>query len=159
MRIILLATFIVAFSSASFAQTNNEVLTMKNGFFGWEFRKNEQRLKMGEVADLLKNNPEASERFASARSNNTVATILGGVGGFLLGYTLGSSAGGGKANWSVGGAGGGLVVAGLVLSVKANNQARRAVTLYNEGLKTGFLRQPELKLGITENGAGLVLNF
>ncbi len=77
----------------------------------------------------------------------------------MLGYTLGTSAGGGDANWTVGGIGAGLIVVALPISIGATGKVRKAIALYNEGPKTGFIQKPEWRLTFAGNQLGLVYRF
>lgn len=146
-------------SGHSFSQTNNQPLTFKSGFLGWQFKRGEEKLKPGEVADILKVNPKAARIFSSGRSNYTISTILGTVGGFMLGYTLGSMLGSDKPNWTVGGIGGGLIVASLPISISATNKVKKAIELYNEGSKTGYINRPAWQLIFNGNKFGVVYRF
>lgn len=158
-KIFLLTALFFLFQSDVFAQNGTAPLTVSNGLFGWQFRFNGKKLNMAEVSDLLASNEKATAYLKSARSNNTVASILGTIGGFLVGYQLGATAGGGEANWTVAGIGGGLIVGSIPLSIKAGKQARNAVEAYNEGVRSTSLHRAELSLGFTGNGLGLRLQF
>ena len=132
---------------------------MTGGFFGWQFRQNGEKLKLSQVSDLMASNEQAAAYLRSARSNSTLASVIGGIGGFLVGYQLGASAGGGNANWTVAGIGGGLIVGSIPLSIKAGNQARKAVEAYNEGARSTSLRRTEISFGLTDDGVGVSLHF
>lgn len=77
----------------------------------------------------------------------------------MLGYTLGTSAGGGNANWTVGGIGAGMVVVSLPISISATSKVKKAISLYNEGPKTGAMHKREWQLTFTGNTLGLVHPF
>jgi hypothetical protein len=157
--VILLSTLLLVIHSQSFAQAKDKSMTMKNGFFGWQFYQNDQKLKMPEVVKMMESNPQASTYIKSARTNNTWSSVIGTIGGFMVGYPLGQAAGGGTANWTLAGIGGGLIVAAIPFSIKANKQAKNAVAAYNEGLKSTSLRKTEFEFGFTDNGVGLTVHF
>lgn len=159
MKNVTIACLLLLLSGRSFSQTNNQPLTFKDGFFGWQFRKGEQKLKAGEVAGLLQANPEAARLFSSARSGYTVASVIGGIGGFMLGYTLGSLLGSDDPNWTVGGIGAGLTVVSLPISIGATGKAKKAIAMYNEGPKTGAAQSTGWQLTFTGNGLGLAYRF
>lgn len=159
MKYFTLSFLLLFLSNCSFAQTKGPDLSFKNGFFGWQFKKGEEKLKPAQVADLLKANPEASALFSSGRTSYTVSSVVGSIGGFMLGYTVGTSLGGGKANWTIGAIGAGIAVASIPLSVSATKKVRKAIALYNEGPKTGFLHRGEWRMNFTGNGLGLVYRF
>lgn len=156
MKNLLLAFVLFFVSGSAFSQKNNPPLTFKNGFWGWQFKKGDEKLKPGQVADLLDANPEAARLFSSGRTNYTISSIIGSIGGFMFGYTLGTSLGNGKPNWMVGGIGAGLIVASLPLSIVSTNKVKKAITLYNEDGQTGSLRKPELQLHVGGTGLSLV---
>lgn len=158
-KIFIFATFAFLFCSASFSQQSGNELTVSSGFFGWQFRRGGEKLNITEAKDLLSANPQATASFKRAQTNSTLAGIIGGVGGFLVGWQLGTSAGGGKANWTAAGIGGGLIVASIPLSVSANKQVKAAVATYNEGLRSTTYRKPVLSAGFTATGPGFRLQF
>jgi hypothetical protein len=80
------------------------------------FRLNGNKLRPKQLLELTKNNPEANKLMKTARSNYTVAYIFSSVGSSLIGYQLGYSVSGGKANWTLAGVGGGLFLASLPFS-------------------------------------------
>ena len=68
--------------------------------------------------------------------------------------------GGGDPNWRFFAAGVGLVAVSIPFKINSNKRVRQAVEIYNASLKANsFWDKNELKLGITGNGIGLVLNF
>ena len=157
--VIILSALFLVFHSQAFAQTKDNSITMKNGFFGWQFYQNDQKLKVTEVAKMMESNPQASTYIRSARTNNTWASIIGTIGGFMVGYPLGQAAGGGNANWTVAGIGGGLIVAAIPISIKANKQAKNALVAYNESQKSTSSRKAEFDFGFTGNGIGMTVHF
>ena len=159
MKNLILVYLLLLLSSHSFSQTNNPPLTSKNGFFGWQFKKGEGKLKPGEVAAILQTNPEAARLFSAGRSSYTITSIIGSIGGAMLGYTLGTSVGGGDPNWTVGGIGAGLVAVSLPISISATSKVKKAIGLYNEGPKTVSMHKPEWQLTFTGNKLGVVYRF
>jgi hypothetical protein len=63
--------------------------------------------------------------------------------------------------WGLAIAGVGTLSVGLVLDFFAKKNARRAVEVYNNGLKApeSTSLKPELGIGLTGNGVGLTLRF
>ena len=77
----------------------------------------------------------------------------------MLGYTLGQATAGVKANWTIGGIGGGLVAVSIPLGISANQKVKKAVEMYNDGLTTTSLRRTQVYFGASQNGVGLRLQF
>lgn len=146
--------------SPSFAQGSRDSIKTKKVFGGYQFTQRKNPLKMKELVTMMKPNEAAYREIKGAQSNSTVATIIGGVGGFLIGYTLGTAVTGRDANWTVAAAGGGLIVVSIPFTIAANRHARRAVDLYNSGLRnSGFLDRTVWRFGASGNAVGLTLSF
>ncbi len=160
-KITILVLFVVLLNSLATGQISNDSIIIKKGAFGGsEFHQNNKRLTMSQLVKILKPNELAYKDIKSAQTGNTFAAILGGAGGFLIGYTLGTSIGGGESNWAVAGIGAGLIVAAIPIGSSANKKAISAVNKYNEGLKTiSFLDKTEWKIAYTDNGIGLLVSF
>jgi len=144
----------------SFAQTPNASIEMKKTLGGYLFYQSDQRLNMSQLTRAMKANEQAYNEFKIAKSNYVAASIIGGAGGFMIGWPLGAALAGGEANWTMAGIGAGLVAISIPFNVKFNKQAKIAVEKFNEGLKTGSLKdKSEIRFSMTGNGAGLVFRF
>lgn len=118
-------------------------------------------LKKQQLAKVLSANPQAFALYKRSGTPRTFGDIIGGAGGFLLGYPLGLAIAGGEPNWTMAIVGAGLIGASIPLTVSGNQLTRQAVQLYNSGI-TGApvtYRKPELRFQVTGNGAGLALAF
>lgn len=155
----LLLSCVFSHSFAQRTQNANKELMVKNGFFGWQFYSGRERINLSEVTDLMKPNEEATAYLRSAKTNYTWAQIVGSVGGFMIGYPLGASAGGGTPNWTMAGIGAGLAVVSIPLSIKAGKQVKNAIVAYNESTRSTSYRKPSFHAGITGNGIGLKMAF
>jgi hypothetical protein len=120
-------------------------------FFVWHLYEKEERINISKVQDLLQRNPEALSKFKSGKSNNIISTVIGGVRGFMPAYTLGQTAAGVKANWTVGGIGAGLVVVSIPLNISANQKVKNplrctmmAYRLHRYGERICILALPEM---------------
>ena len=93
----------VQLSFSAFAQTGN--ITMpKHGKFLYDG----QTLMPREVLKLMKENPDAHRSFKKALSNYDGQMAFGFVGGFLIGWPIGTAIGGGDAQMGSRGRGGAL---------------------------------------------------
>jgi len=139
--------------------SNAQQIEMQKVFGGYTFSKDGKRLNMKNLIKTMQPNKEAYQLMKSARSKNTLAMILGGVGGFGVGYSLGRSLRGEKVNWAVLGLGAGALGVGIPISMSVNKKIKQAVKLYNTSLdKTSYFK-PKLKLIINQKGLGLVVSF
>lgn len=87
---------------------------------------------------ILEPNEKAYSVFLSARRNNTFSAIVGGIGGFLVGHTLGTILRGGEPNFVLAAIGSGIIFASIPLSLNYNRKAKQAIDLYNKSLTPGY---------------------
>ncbi|MBK7428200.1 MAG: hypothetical protein IPI60_14870 [Saprospiraceae bacterium] len=115
---------------------------------------------MTQLKRVVEPNAEAYQLAKSAKSNTIFSSIIGGVGGFMLGWNIGTAIGGGDPNWWVAGAGAGLIVVSIPISNKSMRQAKSAAELYNNTTGYGSLKdQGEWHLSLGSQGTGLVFKF
>jgi hypothetical protein len=159
-KIAIILTLLAVSMSFTFGQTASDSISMKKVFGGYQFYQGEQRLNVNQLVNTMKPNNQAYQQIKSAQSTYTLATIIGGVGGFMVGWPIGTALGGGEPNWTMAGIGAGLIVVSIPISQSFNKKAKQAVETYNGGLQTSsFWDKNELKLSLTGNGIGLTLNF
>src|SRR4051812_6073263 len=99
----LLAMLMVLFVAPTFAQNGNDSIKTRKVVGGYQFFQHHKALKMGKLVKAIEKNEEAYMHIKSAQSANTIGSIIGGVGGFMVGWTLGAAIGGGEPNWTVAG--------------------------------------------------------
>ena len=140
---------------------NAQKIEMKKVFGGYQYTQNGNQMTMGKLVKVMESNSEALKFMKKAKSNNVLASILGGAGGALIGFPIGTAIGGGDANWTLAGIGAGLVAIGIPISSGANKNAKKAVELYNTSLNSiSFYKfKPEFKIVANGNGIGLSMNF
>ena len=157
MRVFAIFLFLCC-AGISYAQTTTDSVFVAKSFLGFKFYQNDVRLNFNQLPFVMEENPEAFNVIKKAKSNYTLSTILGGAGGFLLGWQLGTAAFGGNPNWALAGVGGALIVVSIPISRKSYNLAFDAIDIHN-GAVSGSARRMELKLGATSSGVGIVLKF
>lgn len=146
--------------SFTFGQTGTDSITIAKTFGGYKFFQGSNRLSLQELKITMQTNQQAYQQIKSAQSANTIATIIGGIGGFMVGWPIGTAVAGKDANWVLAGIGAGLIGVSIPFSVKANKQAKKAVATYNGGLKSSsFWNKNELRLAVAGNKIGLTLQF
>ncbi|MBL7798144.1 MAG: hypothetical protein JNJ90_16750 [Saprospiraceae bacterium] len=154
---LLLMLFLPAMFSAA-GQTAADTIEVRKAF-GTVFRYKGKNQTPKQLLDLMAPIPEAYKEMEIARSNNTAGTIFGAIGGFMVGWQLGSAIGGGDPNWSLAAVGAGVIVISIPFSTAYTRHAKNAVALYNGSQRHSALDGPELHLGMTGNGMGLRLSF
>lgn len=156
----LILTLLISCLSFTFGQSSTDSITIKKAFGGYQFSQSGKRLNMSQLARTMEPNEQAYKEIKAAQSSYTVASIIGGVGGFMVGWQLGTAVAGGEPNWVLAGIGAGLIVVTIPISQKFNKQAKSAIDTYNGGLRTSsYWDKTELRLAMTGNGVGFTLKF
>ncbi len=159
-RILTIWLLLIAGFSFAFGQSSSDSITIKKGFGGNQYYQNDQVLKLPQMVKIMKLNEQASKEIKTAQSTYTLASILGGAGGFMLGWPIGTALGGGEPNWTMAGIGAGLLLVSIPINQKFNTQVKTAVDTFNGDLPTSsFFDKSELKLAFTNNGFGLSMRF
>ena len=159
-KTLLILTLVLTTFIHAFAQSSHRPIEIKRKGGGLQFYQQEKRLNMNQVTDIMRYNEEAFTAIKKAKSAQTWASVVSGIGGFMIGWQLGALVGGGVPNWGMAGLGAGVVVASIPISQGFNKQAAIAVDSYNKGLESNsFCHKRELKLQTTPNGIGLALCF
>lgn len=117
-------------TSAS-AQSPTKILLEGNAFSGYKYSLDGGAtytpvgMSGGGLMEAMSDNPEAQAELEKFQSKYLLAMLLGGGGGFALGYGIGSKTAGLTA--------GGAVVAGLglILSINASKHIVNSVAIYN----------------------------
>lgn len=159
-QISIILTLLIISITFVFGQTVPDSISMKKVFGGYQFYQGDQRLNMNQLANKMKLNDQAYQQIKSAQSSYTLASIIGGVGGFMVGWPIGTAFGGGDPNWTMAGIGAGLIVVSIPITQSVNKKAKQAIETYNSDLQTtSFWDKRELKFSMNGNGIGLTLSF
>jgi hypothetical protein len=148
MKILLIPVF-VFFVLSSSAQGDIE---MRKTRFVYEGKV----IKPRQVLELMKSDEQAYPVFQKAMANYNAAQVLGFVGGFLVGWPLGTAIGGGDPNWGLAAGGGALILVSIPLSVSFKKHAETAVSIYNG--KPMALR-PAFRISPWGMGAKVTMKF
>ncbi len=140
------------------AQSPSDSVHVYKNFWGYKFYQDDERLNFNQLPHIMEDDQGAYYLINKARNNITIASIISGTGGFLIGWQLGNALFGGEPNWTLAAIGGGLIVISIPISSKSYKQSLEAVKMYNSGLSTS-IRKPVMMVGMTENGVGIRLKF
>lgn len=146
-------------SFSVFGQTASDSITIKGTFGGCKIYQNGQQLTVSKVGKIVKSNELAYSQFQKANSTYVLSSIIGGVGGALIGYPLGGALAGKPMNWKMFGIGSILAVISIPISNKCVKQIQTSVDTYNGGLKTKTQPTTEFNMKLTGNGLSLSMNF
>lgn len=102
----------------------------------------------------VKDSPEMLTTFGKYKSSRSTAQVLGFIGGFGVGASLGGAIGGGKLNVGLLGGGAGVLAIGLIVNNSANSSLEKLVNIYNDSYakKTSFKPMIKHELGFTSFG-------
>ena len=155
-NLILTLIFALAASTISSAQK----IEMKKEFGTYQFYQGEKKYKIYQLVELMKPNEQAYIQIKSAQSSYTLTSIIGFVGGCMVGWPLGTFLGGGTPNWEIAGIGTGLFIVSIPITKSYNRKLKLAIDTYNADLQsTSFWDKNKLNLTITGNGIGLAMDF
>ena len=146
---------------ATITLCNAQKIEVKKVFGGYKYMQNEKPMSMRGLIKAMELNADAYQLIKKASTNNTLANILGGAGGALIGFPIGTSLGGGDANWALAGIGAGLIVVSIPISSSLHKNAKQAVDIYNASLnETSFYHfKPKFNMIANQHGIGLSMNF
>lgn len=150
---------LIAISGSLFSQTVQDSIEIRKGW-GNSFRYQGKLLVPKKLREIVSVNPESVKEIKRAQTNMVMGSILGGVGGALVGYPVGTAIGGGKANWTLAAAGAFAILVSIPFSVAANSHTTKAVRIYNEGIRqTTQVNKLNFELGYTPDGIGVRVKF
>jgi hypothetical protein len=156
---LLLVLFTVSVFTGN-AQDSSMKITSKKVFGGYVYKQNDKFLSGKQLVELMKNNTEALQLINSANTSKTWAMILGGAGGALVGFPIGTAIGGGDAKWELAGAGAALLLITIPISNSYNKKSKKAVDIYNSGFSsTAYKFNPSFDLNLKGNNIGLTMTF
>ena len=152
----LLSCIILSFSNAQ------EINFQKKGG-GYLYTQNDQELKPKDMAQLMKDYPQAHKMLQASRTQNTVSILFAGSGGWFLGGAIGKGISGNHTDALIDeiGIGAGLVGISFIIRSIARKNTHNAVNSYNASVTPDAKSntKPSLKITTTENGVGLRFNF
>lgn len=115
----------------SFAQGTEGKIRMEKHFGGPRFYQDERLLKPKDVLNIMASDEEAFNVFKKAKANYDAAQVFGFIGGFMVGWPLGTALGGGEPQWGIVAGGAGALLLSLPFSGEFKKHARNAVEIYN----------------------------
>ena len=153
--------FILIVNPHVIAQDDKEQIDIIRVFGGYKYTQNGRDLKMKQLVNKMKYDEMAYPKIKSARLNNTLSTVFGATGGFLIAYPIGTAIANGEPNWTLAYIGAGLIVVSIPISLLGNKKAAKAIHIYNENRTDQAFLQPRpiLRFNLTGPGLGFTLQF
>lgn len=146
-------------SISLFGQTVSDSIKVKTMFGGCKIYQNGKQITLSKVGPIVKSNELAYSQFQKANSSYVLSSIVGGVGGALMGFPLGGALGGKPMNWKMFGIGSVLAVISIPLSNKSVKQIQTSINTYNSGLQAKSQSMTEFNVKLTGNGLSLSMIF
>lgn len=135
----------------------SQQLAMYKTFGGVRFERDSLFLSARQVNSILQDQPEAYKLFKKARTNASVGSVLGFVGGLLIGIPIGTAISGGEPEWGIALGGAALIGVGIPFNIAYTKNAKNAIDLYNKQ-HTSRLK-PKAELFFSGTGASIRLRF
>ena len=155
MKKLLFLTILAIWSNLLLAQAPQDTIEIKKNVFV----QNGKFLRPKQLLKITRTNPEALKFMQKARKNNTSAIILGAIGGYGIGLSLGGLAVGIKMNWQIFGIGAGFTAASVPFYLGYDKNAKTAVIIYNQGLQKTSYRKVQWESTVNANGIGIKARF
>lgn len=152
----------LSFIFAAFFFSHSQTIEYTKGFGGYTFTQNGEKISPEVLTTQLNTNEESAQLLKKAKNQGILSSIIGGAGGALVGYPIGTAIGGGEANWALAGVGAGIIAIGIPFSISANSKTRKAIEVYNAGITPGeenLTYKPQLIMVSNSTGMGLALKF
>lgn len=152
-------TLLLIFATSIFCYS--QAIESEKVFGGYKFSQNGTILNMEDLSTQLSTHEESAKLVKQAKSQSTIASILGGAGGALVGYPIGTAIGGGEANWVVAGVGAGIIAVAIPIASGAGKKMKRAVDLHNSRINTteDLAFKHKLLTISNKNGIGWAFQF
>ncbi len=145
-----------------FAQADSTIqkLTVYKTFGGvhYEYQKDTAIFSVSpkQVKMILMDNPLALAEFKKAKTNYSIAGILGFMGGVMVAFPVGTAIAGGEPEWGLAIGGVALILATIPFTTAFRYHSLEAVDRYNEK-HTAF--RPQVKYYFSGLGMRLVVKF
>ena len=161
MQRLLLVIILASTVFNSYAQrSTSDTIVMVKRFGGYQYFKNDRQMSMPQLEKMFLDNEKAYKEIRAARAASTTSSVLGYIGGFCIGWPIGTAIGGGKPMWGMAAVGAGITAISIPISISANKKARSAVARYNAGITSNSsILLKEVKLNFGNDGIGLVMKF
>lgn len=157
MKKIFLLFILITTVFTAFGQVSDTIEIRKS--FGTRYRLHGKNLLPRQLVEITKSNPEAYQEMKIAKSNYDGGYALGAIGGFMVGWPLGTAIAGRDPNWVLAGIGVGFIVVSIPLTAAYNKHAKAAVNIYNRDLRKSITSNIDFKIRPTFNGVSIQIKF
>ncbi len=141
------------------AQTINDTIYIKQSGAFAKVYQNDTQLKLNEFAQIIENNESASKYLQKAQLDIGATYAFIFIGGISVCYGIIRSTVYDQPSLPIVGLGFGLMLASIPLSKSYSKNLDKAIASYNSGLRKKNETGVTMRLGTTNHGFGLVVNF
>ena len=122
---------------------------------------NASDINFTKMLPIVKSNPVAYDYMKHAKGMNGISKGIVFVGGFLIGWPIGTHIGGGEANWNLVLYGAGTALLSVPFSLSSISNAKKSIKIYNSelDLQTLIEIKVEHQLPIETGSVKYILNF
>lgn len=156
---LLLFLLLFLFSLCLYSQHANDSITTGKSFLSTVYKKKEKILTPNEMLLIMNEYPQAYDMMQQAKNNYDAAMITSIIGGFCMGFPIGTRLAGGEFSWPLFIVGTGFTIASIPLSSGYHKHARDAVKIYNNKIVSDQVSMVALKIGAINNGFGFIVIF
>jgi hypothetical protein len=156
----LFLTLFLSFLSlhAAFSQEAEGDIKMEKNFWGVKFYQDSKQLTPKQVLEIMRPNEEAFRAFKKAKSNLGAANVMGFIGGFMVGWPLGTAIAGGEPEWGLAAGGAALILASIPLNNAFIKHSTTAINLYNRPASASQFK-PKMHVGFYGTGVRVAVKF
>lgn len=159
MKTIIVSLAFLICGSSVFSQQKEGDIEIKKGFGGIKLYQDGRVLKPKQALSVMQINPEAYKEFKRAKSNYDGAQVMGFIGGFMIGWPLGTAIAGGDPEWGLMAGGAGILLLSIPLNTGYSKHARQAVAIYNGGSDPTSKLPVSISITPYVGGARLTVRF
>lgn len=134
----------------------SQQLEIKSNFWGTKIYQDGKLIGIKGLTEITSSHKNANDFALKAKTNKGFSDVFGGVGGFLVGWSIGTKIGGGKFNNNLFYTGLGVIAVGIPFSIGMAKNAKKSVEAYNGN--TG-VSSVQYSIIANSKGLGLSLNF
>jgi len=134
----------------------SQQLEIKSNLWGTKIYQDGKLIGIKELTKITSSHKIANDFALKAKTNKGFSDVFGGVGGFLVGWSIGTKIGGGEFNNNLFYAGLGVIAVGIPFSIGMTKNAKKSVEAYNGNTGVSFVQYSVIA---NSKGLGLSLNF
>ena len=140
---------------------HSQEIESKRVLFGYRFTQDGKKLSWKEILEKTELYPESHELIKKSKTQFTISSITGFIGGGLIGVPIGQSFTDKKPNWALAYVGGGIAAISMSLDIIDLRNEKKGTEIYNSSLKSTSLNtiKPKFKIIGNVNGLGLSMIF